>query len=209
MFRTISEDIRVNAHWQDVPIARRLFGETGARVAACFLSIELQAVLLYRVQAWCSRKHIPIVPNICRRLTMVMCGFSVGHNTQIGPGLLLNHGHVIIDGRTKIGALCSIAPFVTIGLDTGGPDSSHAGPTIGRYVFVGTGAKILGGVTIGDNARIGANAVVMCDVPTNCTAVGVPARIIPHEHPLGPAVRATTETPTSPSPATKEPGAGG
>ncbi|MBE0611577.1 MAG: serine O-acetyltransferase, partial [Dehalococcoidia bacterium] len=55
--------------------------------------------------------------------------------------------------------------------------------------FIGTGAKVLGPITIGDNARIGANAVVMNDVPANSTAVGVPARIIPHERPLGPARR--------------------
>lgn len=118
---------------------------------------------------------------------MLLAGVSIGDFVIIGPGLLLNHGHVIIDGTTAIGPLCNIAPFVTIGLDTGGPGPSLAGPTIGRNVFIGTGAKILGSLTIGDNARIGANAVVMGDVPTNSTAVGVPARVIPHEYPLGPA----------------------
>ena len=116
-------------------------------------------------------------------------------NTEIGPGLLMNHGNVIIDGATKIGPRCSIAPFVTIGLNTGGPDPSLVGPTIGQFVFIGTGAKILGPITIGDGARIGANAVVMTDVPASSTAVGVPARIIPHERPFGRATAAPAEEP--------------
>ncbi|MBE7519120.1 MAG: hypothetical protein HS107_07715 [Thermoflexaceae bacterium] len=96
------------------------------------------------------------------------------------------HGNVVIDGHVRIGPLCTISPFVTVGLDTGGPDSSIAGPTIGRNVFIGTGAKLLGPIRVGDNARIGANAVVLTDVPDNCTAVGVPARVLEHDGALGP-----------------------
>ncbi|MGE5597636.1 MAG: serine O-acetyltransferase, partial [Hyphomicrobiales bacterium] len=122
-------------------------------------------------------------------LTMMLAGVSIGDYTNIGPGLLMNHGHVIIDGHTWIGPNCSIAPFVTIGLDTGGPDVAYDGPDIGANVFIGTGAKILGRVRVGHNARIGANAVVLRDVPDNSTAVGVPARILPHETEFGAAVR--------------------
>lgn len=186
MFENVREDIRVATQWHEVPIARRLFGETGARVAAVLLSPELQTVLIYRFQAWTRRKRIPLVPNLCQRLTMLLAGVSIGDYTTIGPGLLLNHGHVVIDGFTGIGRNCSIAPFVTIGLNTGGPDPSLEGPRVGDSVFIGTGAKILGPVRIGDNARIGANAVVLHDVPANSTAVGVPARVLEHEYPLGP-----------------------
>ena len=119
---------------------------------------------------------------------MILAGVSIGDRVSIGPGLLMNHGHVVIDGATTIGPLCSIAPHVTLGLNTGGPDVSFEGPKIGKFVFIGTGAKILGNVTIGENARIGANAVVLSDVPANSTAVGVPARVIAHQSPLGPSV---------------------
>jgi serine O-acetyltransferase len=189
VFESVREDIRLGVEWHSVPGVRRFLGRPGETAAALVLSPELQVVLLYRFQAWCKRQRVPLVPNICRRLTMLLAGVSIGDRVSVGPGLLMNHGHVVIDGTTTIGPLCSIAPFVTIGLDTGGPDVSLGGPTIGRFVFIGTGAKILGEVSIGDNARIGANSVVLRDVPANTTAVGVPARVIAHESVLGPAVR--------------------
>jgi serine O-acetyltransferase len=186
MFDNVREDIRVGADWHDVPLVRRYFGEAGVRVAAVALSDTLQVVLIYRFQAWARRRHIPLIPVICRRITMILASVAIGDRVEIGPGLLLAHGNVIIDGDTKIGPLCSISPFVTIGLNTGGPDPSYSGATIGRFVFIGTGAKVLGPMRIGNNARIGANAVVLDDVPDNHTAVGVPARVLEHDFVLGP-----------------------
>jgi serine O-acetyltransferase len=118
---------------------------------------------------------------------------EIGDSVRIGPGLHINHGHVVIDGPVTIGPQCSLAPFVTIGLDTGGwiEEQTFGAPTIGRFAFIGTGAKVLGPIHIGDNARIGANAVVLCDMPDNCTAVGVPARIIQRESAFGPVPGAT------------------
>lgn len=191
MFENVKQDIELGVQWHSVPGIRRRFGEHAERVTAILLSAELQVVLIYRFQAWARDHHIPLVPNFCRRLTMALASVSIGDSVKIGPGLLLNHGQVIIDGTTIIGALCNVAPFVTIGLNTGGPDASLIGPGIGRNVFIGTGAKILGPVSIGHNARIGANAVVMSDVPENCTAVGIPARVIPHDGVLGPAMKRT------------------
>lgn len=181
------EDIAVGVAWHNVPAVRRFAGSHAESAVAILLSPSLRAVIVYRFQAWLKAKRVPLLPALCRQVTMSMASVSVGDQVQIGPGLLINHGQVVIDGTVVIGPRCSIAPFVTIGLNTGGPDASFAGPTIGRYVFVGTGAKVLGGITVGDNSRIGANAVVLGDVPDDCTAVGIPARVIPHEHWLGPA----------------------
>jgi serine O-acetyltransferase len=189
MFENVREDIRVGTDWHGVPAVRRMLGPSAERAAAVVLSSELQVILIYRFQAWCRSKHIPLVPLVCRKLTMVLGAVSIGDQVTIGPGIALNHGHIVIDGTVSIGERCSIAPFVTIGLNTGGPDASLTGPSIGRYVFIGTGAKLLGPISIGENARIGANAVVLEDVPANHTAVGVPARAVPHEYPLGPAKR--------------------
>ena len=186
MFENVSEDIRVGAAWHNIEFVRRRFGETGVRTAAVIMSPTLQAVLVYRFQAWLRKNRVPVLPALCRRLTMLTCAVAIGDRTVIGPGLLMAHGNVVVDGDTSIGPLCSVSPFVTIGLNTGGPDPSFAGPTIGRFVFIGTGAKILGSVSIGDNARIGANAVVLSDVPANSTAVGMPARILLHDTILGP-----------------------
>lgn len=190
MFENVREDIRVGASWHSVPGVRRLLGPRAETVAAVLLSAELQVLLVYRFQAWVRSLGIPLIPHLCRRLTMLLAGVSIGDQARIGPGLLINHGHVVIDGHVEIGPLCSLSPFVTLGLNTGGPDASFRGPKLGRFVFVGTGAKLLGPITIGDNARIGANAVVLEDVPANCTAVGVPARVIEHQSPLGPASKA-------------------
>lgn len=196
MFENVREDIRLGVTWHSVPRVRNTLGAGAETVAAMVLSAELQCVLIYRFQAWAKAKRIPLIPNLCRRLTMLLAGVSIGDQVRIGPGLLMNHGHVVIDGTTTIGPLCSIAPFVTIGLNTGGADVSFEGPKLGRFVFIGTGAKLLGGITIGDNARIGANAVVLSDVPADATAVGVPARILPHERPLGPVRRDSGSPPS-------------
>ena len=95
------------------------------------------------------------------------------HCNDIGPGLFIQHGFATIVNAKSVGANCWINQQVTVG---------HAGkdrnPTIGNNVAIRSGAKILGLVTVGDNAIIGANAVVVKDVPPNCTVVGVPARII-------------------------------
>lgn len=92
----------------------------------------------------------------------------------IGPGLFILKGFACLIGPERIGENCWINPCVTFGYK----GSDNGLPVVGNNVFVGVGAKILGAVTIGDNAIIGANAVVLKDVPANCTAAGVPARII-------------------------------
>jgi serine O-acetyltransferase len=94
--------------------------------------------------------------------------------TPIGPGLFISHGQSTILSAERIGANLQVHQGVTIGWDY----HSARRPIIGDDVFIGAGAKILGAVTVGDGARVGANAVVVCDVPAGATAVGVPARIV-------------------------------
>lgn len=106
---------------------------------------------------------------------------SMGTNLNSGaqfaskPNLPHHLNGIIISHYAKIGKNCTIHQQVTIA-----QDENNKSATIGDNVFIGAGAKIIGNVTIGDNVRIGANAVVIKDIPPNCTAVGVPARIIPH-----------------------------
>jgi len=95
--------------------------------------------------------------------------------TEIGPGLFISHGQGTVLSAERIGANLWVHQGVTIGWDYQGARR----PVIGDNVFIGAGAKILGAVTVGDGARIGANAVVVCDVPAGATAVGIPARIRP------------------------------
>lgn len=94
---------------------------------------------------------------------------------EIGPGLFLAHGIATVLAAESIGSNCYIHQGVTVGWDY----KSERKPIIGDGVFIGAGAVILGAVTIGDYARIGANSVVLCDVPPWSTAVGAPARVLP------------------------------
>jgi serine O-acetyltransferase len=109
------------------------------------------------------------------RFWSIVTGADIPLNCSIGGGLVLPHPNgVVIPPLAQIGPNCMIFQQVTLG--TG---SRRGFPRLGGHVDVGAGAKILGGVTIGDHARIGANAVVTIDVPDGATAVGIPARILP------------------------------
>jgi serine O-acetyltransferase len=109
------------------------------------------------------------------RLWSVICGADIGLGASIGGGLLLPHPNgVVIHSDAIIGNNCMIMQQVTIGqLATAGA------PKIGSAVYIGAGAKVLGAISLGDYAAIGANSVVLINVPSACTAVGVPARLVP------------------------------
>jgi serine O-acetyltransferase len=107
-----------------------------------------------------------------RRLWRPIATLDIGCDS-IGAGLVVSHGNGTILAAKEIGRNCWVHHEVTVGWTYGGGQ-----PTIGDDVFIGAGAKILGELSIGNGAKIGANAVVIRDVPDGATAVGVPARII-------------------------------
>jgi serine O-acetyltransferase len=133
----------------------------------CFL-----AQALYRLKASLQRRGVPLLPRLAHRLALITGQVSIGDPVVVHPGLCLLHGQVVIDGLVEIHPGVVIAPFVTLGLQP----SNVVGPTIERGVRIGTGAKVLGDVRVGANAAIGANAVVLDDVPEGVTVVGAPAR---------------------------------
>jgi serine O-acetyltransferase len=119
-------------------------------------------------------------------LLSVVTQSDIGVGTTFGERVLLPHPNgVVIHGNSTIGNDCMIMQQVTVG-QLATPDA----PIVGSGVYIGAGAKILGKIAIGDRARIGANAVVLCDVPAGWTAVGVPARLIPPK----PVQRAETKS---------------
>jgi serine O-acetyltransferase len=130
------------------------------------------ALALYRVQARADALGVPIVPRLAHHLSIILGQVCIGRPVVVRPGVLIPHGQVIIDGFTVIEAGVAIRPWVTIGLI----EKQRQGPKIGKNVKIGTGAKVLGPITIGDEARIGANAVVLHDVAAGTTVVGAPAR---------------------------------
>lgn len=166
----------------DARLASKQRGDTRLRTSRLGLMLQVLhlvwatdafgALVLYRLRAHCQRHDIPVLPRIAHRLSIAWAQVSIGDPALIEPGVLLPHGQVVIDGFTRIGSGARIRPFVTLGL----VDGMVQGPTIGRNVKIGTGAKLLGPVTIGDRANIGANAVVLSDVESGAVVAGVPAR---------------------------------
>lgn len=166
----------------DALVAVRYRGEAqelGSRLEIALTIVRLAVVsdaflaqILYRIKARLQGLGIPVLPRIAHRLAIALGQVSIGDPVVVAPGLYLPHGQVVIDGLVEIGEAVSIAPFVTVGLRAG----NWHGPIIERGALVGTGAKIIGPVRIGAGAQIGANAVVVSDVPAGTTAAGVPAR---------------------------------
>lgn len=138
--------------------------------------IPVRAMAWFRLACWFKRKHIPYFPGAIQRHIYFAYGLEIPSGAEIGGGLYIPHpvGTVIMPKR--IGRNCSIIANVTIGMR-----NEWAFPEIGDDVFIGAGARLLGGITLGNGAVIGANAVVIHDVPPGATAVGVPAKLLGKE----------------------------
>ena len=136
----------------------------------------MSAIKLYRIARKCYKMHIPLLPKIFYRLIYLINNCHIHYMTDIGEGTKLGYGGigVVIHKDAVIGKNCVIESNVTIG----GRNNEPIVPVIGDRVFIGTGARILGNVKIGENSIIGANAVVLKDVPPNCSVAGVPAKIL-------------------------------
>jgi len=162
----------------DSPWREHVKGE-GERVARVLFGTPMLAVAAYRIRDRLLRHDVPLLPYLCELIATGAWHVSIGRRVELGPCVIIPHGHVVIDSVVKIGRDCVINPWVTIGLSGSrrwGFDKR--GPIIGERVHIGTGAKVLGPITIGDDVRIGANAVVINDVPSGATVVGAPARVV-------------------------------
>lgn len=175
LFAAIVADARLTAaHRGERFEFRGRFDALAQAVRLAFVTDAFLAQCCYRAKARGQALGIPFLPRLTHRLAVMTGQICIGDPVVVEPGVYFLHGQVVIDGLTEIGRGTTIAPFVTIGLIEG----NLQGPTIGRHVAIGTGAKVLGPVRIAPNARIGANAVVLDDVPRATTAVGAPARIV-------------------------------
>jgi serine O-acetyltransferase len=128
---------------------------------------------LYYLSHYLYKKKIPVLPKLLELMLRMFFHSSIPYQVEIGPGVSFGHRQGIMMGkRVKIGARCKIRHQVTIAGGKGG------GATIGDDVQIGAGAKIIGPIRVGHRARIGANAVVVKDVPDDATVVGIPARVV-------------------------------
>lgn len=123
-----------------------------------------QAVVLYRMAHWFKRRRIPFFGPLLCRLSQLVTGVEIAPGATIGPGLMISHGQGIVIGQwATIGRNCHLHQQVTLGAKHLG--EIEAMPALGDDVFVGGGARLVGGIEVGDGAVIGTNVVVTFDVP--------------------------------------------
>jgi serine O-acetyltransferase len=149
-------------------------GTLAERTRMALTHNEILATGLFRLSTRMRRRGIPVVPMLLRRLNITLFGLDMVPGTPVGGGLYIPHTVGTVVMAQKIGRNATLVSNVTIGMR-----NTVEFPVIGDDVYVGAGARVIGAVTIADGAVIGANAVVIADVPPGALAVGVPARIVP------------------------------
>ena len=137
----------------------------------------LHAVWFYRVSHWFYTKNHKVIARCISQFARMLTGVEIHPGAKIGKGLLIDHGSGVVIGETaEIGDYCLLYQGCTLGGT--GKDHGKRHPTLGNNVMVGAGAKLLGGFKVGAGSKIAAGAVVLSEVPENCTAVGIPAHIV-------------------------------
>jgi serine O-acetyltransferase len=173
LFSTINEDIL--AIKDRDPAARSSF--------EIILSYPgLHALWGHRISHWLWNHHLGFLGRLNSQLVRSLTGIEIHPGAKIGPGFFIDHGMgVVIGETTEIGKNVTIYHGVTLGGVSLEKGKRH--PTLEDNVVVGAGAKILGAIVIGESSRIGANAVVVKQIPPNSVVVGVPGQIVARSHP--------------------------
>lgn len=141
----------------------------------------INAIKFYQISRWLFLHHIPFLPKIITLLIFLIYNSKIPYKAKIGKGTYCGYGGigVVIHSDAEIGSNCMIGQHVTIG----GGNSKYPGvPKIGNNVYISHGAIVFGGITIGNNVTIGANAVVTKPVPDNAVVAGVPAKILRYKN---------------------------
>lgn len=137
----------------------------------------LHAIWIYRLAHRLWTWRLKLLARMVSQTTRWLTGIEIHPGAKIGRRFFIDHGMGVVIGETaEIGDGCTLYHGVTLGGTTWNKGKRH--PTLGANVVVGAGAKILGPIMIGDNARVGSNSVVVKDVPANATVVGIPGRIV-------------------------------
>lgn len=145
----------------------------------------LHALSLYRVAHILWNLGLPFLPRFISHVARLITGIEIHPGATVGQGVFIDHGMGVVIGETAIvGDFSLIYQGVTLGGT--GKETGKRHPTLGTQVVVGAGAKVLGNIQIGNNVRIGAGSVVLRDVPSDCTVVGVPGRVVHRSSRPGP-----------------------
>jgi serine O-acetyltransferase len=166
LVKLIKSDVAAKAEW--------LYGGGSRKnILKAFFTDGTFAMVVYRLMQAANAKRLVPLAMFFNKLNAVLGRCVIGRGAEFGPRFVIIHSYgVVINSSVRGGSDVKIEHLVTIGAEK---DES---PELGNNVFIGAGAKIVGAVRIGDNAKIGANAVVTIDVPPDTTAVGIPARIV-------------------------------
>lgn len=168
MFRSLKEDIKVI--FERDPAAKNVF-------EAIFCYPGLHALIMHRFAHFLYKKRLILLPRLISQFSRFITGIEIHPGAKIGKGFFIDHGMgVVIGETTEIGDNVTLYQGVTLGGT--GKDKGKRHPTIKNNVVIGSGAKVLGPITIGENSKIGAGAVVLKDVEKDTTVVGVPGHCV-------------------------------
>jgi serine O-acetyltransferase len=173
MWKTIRRDIA--AVFERDPAAR-------STLEILFCYPGLHAIWFHRLAHWLWTHRLRLLARWISQLARGLTGIEIHPGASIGPGFFIDHGMGVVIGETsQVGAEVTLYHGVTLGGTSLSKGKRH--PTLGDRVVIGAGAKILGAITIGDDSRIGANAVVVKSVPPNSVVVGVPGQVVSRSRP--------------------------
>jgi serine O-acetyltransferase len=171
MFEQLNEDISVV--FERDPAAR-----TRWEILTTYPGVH--ALLAHRLSHWIWRQRFYWLARFSSHIARWLTGIEIHPGAVIGRRVFIDHGMGVVIGETAIiGDDCTLYHGVTLGGTSWNKGKRH--PTLEKGVVIGAGAKVLGPITVGENAKIGSNAVVVKDVPAEATAVGIPARILDQE----------------------------
>ncbi|MFV0495559.1 serine O-acetyltransferase [Mycobacterium sp.] len=169
---------------RDIQVARQRdpANPTALEVVFCYPGVH--AVWGHRISHWLWRRGLRLIARALAEVTRILTGVDIHPGATLRHGLFIDHATGVVIGETaEVGEDVTIFHGVTLGGT--GRDRGKRHPTVGDRVIIGAGAKILGPIKLGDDSRIGANSVVVKEVPASAVVVGVPGQVVSHPGPAG------------------------
>ncbi|OBI47024.1 serine O-acetyltransferase [Mycobacterium colombiense] len=170
---------------RDIRAARERDPAVPTTLQVIFAYPGVHAIWGHRINHWLWQRGARLIARITAEITRILTGVEIHPGAVLGPGLFIDHATGVVIGETaEVGEDVTLYHGVTLG--GSGRDTGKRHPTIGDRVTIGAGAKVLGAIKIGDDSRIGANAVVVKEVPSSSVVVGVPGQVISRSRPGSP-----------------------